>query len=79
MNEDKFRELIELADPEGKIPDGVREEIINSLSGRSRSPTSDMMQASLEDVLRKQMLEEPPSNWRLRAARAAKIISLGLE
>lgn len=77
MNEDKIREVIEQADPGGKIPPAMIEELVNSIKSSKALDPAPGKAGMIYDSLKDQLSRE--TDWRRKASLAARIISLGLE
>ena len=79
MDEDKIRQFIEEIDPEGKLPPGRVEDFIQAVKEQEVNPIEPgtTIDGMTFDHLKQQL--ETETDWRKRAAIAAKMISLGLE
>ncbi|MFA5695893.1 MAG: hypothetical protein WC917_00305 [Bacilli bacterium] len=78
MNEDQIREIIELADPDGKVPQNILEDLIQALNSKEYTKSDNKAELkTTEEQLKTEL--ETEQDWRKRASIAAKIISLGLE
>lgn len=77
MNEDQIREIIELADPDGKVPQNILEDLIQALNSKEYTKSDNKAELkTTEEQLKTEL--ETEQDWRKRASIAAKIISLGL-
>jgi len=75
MHEDKIRQILEEASPNGEIPNQAIEEIVNSIK-ESKQQTDKVDQNSPIPLLKIQM--ENCFDWRDKCKIAAEIISLNL-
>ena len=75
MNEDELRGILEQIDPDGKIPDDLKEEIVDQVV-RAGMKTAVESELRLLDTVER--VVETTLDWRVNAANAARNIGKDL-